>query len=94
MNAYSRKLHRYEAVGTLEVDADRITITLDKGTPALLRRIGDEAENMMLCAFSLSEGDTLYLMQPDFGMFAGDDELVAILTELFDEQNYDIIFKD
>lgn len=76
------------------MDADRITLTLDKVYPKALARVAEEMENMRLCAYTLIEGSKLYLMQPDFGLFGDDDEFRSIVAELFDEENYDIIYKE
>lgn len=76
------------------MDADRITLTLDKVYPKALARVAEEMENMRLCAYTIVEDGKLYLMQPDFGLFGDDDEFRSIVAELFDEENYDIIYKE
>ena len=48
----------------------------------------------MLCMYTIVEVDKIYLMQPDFGMFSSDDMFRAIVSELFEEENYEIIYKE
>lgn len=84
---------RHDAVCTVTEDADRISLSFDRIYPKALKRIGEEVENMGLCRWTLEEEGTLYLMQPDFGLFAGYDELLAIIQELCEEVNYNVTFK-
>lgn len=97
-NGHARRsdqlLQRREATCRMLVDADRITLELDGVYPNTLVRVAEEMENMMLCRYTIIEGGKLYLMQPDFGMFGSDDELLVIVSELFEEENYGIIYKD
>lgn len=76
------------------MDADRITLLLDKVYPKALARVAEEMESMRLCAYTIIERNKLYLMQPDFGMFGDDEEFRMIVSELFDEENYEIIYKE
>lgn len=93
-NSYDQLVGRREAICEVRMDADRITLTLDKVYSKALARIAEEMENMMLCRYTLLERNKLYLMQPDFGMFGNDEEFRTIVSELFNEENYDIIYKD
>ena len=93
-NRFDQLTHRRESLCEVRMDADRIALTFDKVYPKALARVAEEMENIRLCAYTIIEGNKLYLMQPDFGLFAGDDEFRAIVSELFDEENYDIIYKE
>lgn len=87
-------IQRREAFCEVRMDADRITLSLTKVYPKALARVAEEMENTMLCRYTIVEDSKLYLMQPDFGMFGSDEEFQAIVSELFDEENYDIIYKE
>lgn len=85
---------RYDTLCVVTMDADRIKLELDRIYPKAFKRIAEEMENMRLCGYTVIEGTTLWLMQPDYGMFADDDEFRSIVTELFNEENYNITYKD
>ena len=85
---------RYETVCEVTMDADRIKLELDRIYPKAFARIAEEMENMRLCRYTVVEGTVLWMMQPDYGMFADDGEFRVIVTELFDEENYNIIYKN
>lgn len=93
-NRFDQLIQRRESFCEVRMDADRITLLLDKVYPKAMARVAEEMENMRLCAYTLIEGNKLYLMQPDFGIFGNDDEFRAIVSELFDEENYEIIYKE
>lgn len=93
-NRFDQLIQRRESFCEVRMDADRITLLLDKVYPKAMARVAEGMENMRLCAYTLIEGNKLYLMQPDFGMFGNDDEFRAIVSELFDEENYEIIYKE
>lgn len=76
------------------MDADRIRLEFENIYTTPLKQIADEIENMRLCAFTILEGHTLWLMYPDFGMFGCDEEFRIIISELCDEKNYELIYKD
>lgn len=84
---------RHDTLCEVREDADRISLAFDRIYPKALARIGEELETMGLCRWVLEDGRTLYLMQPDFGLFAGHDELLAIVQELCEEVNYNVTFK-
>lgn len=84
---------RHDTLCEVREDADRISLAFDRIYPKALKRIGEEVETMGLCRWVLEEEGTLYLMQPDFGLFAGYDELLAIIQELCEEVNYNVTFK-
>ena len=85
---------RYDTVCEVAMDADRIKLALDRIYPKAFRRIAEEMENMRICRYTVIEGTTLWLMQPDYGMFADDDEFRRIVAELFDEENYNITYRN
>lgn len=87
-------IQRRESLCEVRMDADRITLTLEKVYPKAMARVAEEMESMRLCAYTIIEGGKLYLMQPDFGMFGGDEEFLCIVKELFNEENYEIIYKE
>lgn len=87
-------IQRRESICKVRMDADRITLSLDRVYSKALTRVAEEMENMRLCAYTIIEGNKLYLMQPDFGMFGDDDEFRMIVSELFDEENYEITYKE
>lgn len=87
-------LTRYDTVCEVTMDADRIKLALDRIYPKAFRRIAEEMENMRICRYTVIEGTALWLMQPDYGMFADDDEFRRIVAELFDEENYNITYRN
>lgn len=87
-------VQRRESLCKVTMDADRIKLELSKVYPKAFKRIAEEMENMRLCGYTVIDGMTLWLMQPDYGMFSDDDEFRNIVSELFDEENYNIIYKD
>ena len=92
-HTFDQLIQRRESLCEVRMDADRITLTLDKVYPKAMARVAEEMESMRLCAYTIIEGGKMYLMQPDFGMFGGDEEFRMIVSELFDEENYEIIYK-
>lgn len=90
---YDQLVETRDATCELHLDADRITLRLEKVYSKAILRIGEELERMRICAYSLSEPGKLYLMQPDYGMFGSEEELRIIISELFNEENYEIIYK-
>ena len=93
-HTFDQLIQRRESLCEVRMDADRITLTLGKVYPKAMARVAEEMESMRLCAYTIIEGGTLYLMQPDFGMFGGDEEFRMIVSEMFDEENYEIIYKE
>lgn len=87
-------IEQREALCEITMDADRIKLKLDRIYPKAFKRIAEEMENMRLCRYTVIEGNTLWLMHPDYGMFSDDDEFRTIVAELFNEENYNIIFKE
>lgn len=85
---------RYDAYCEVTMDADRIKLALDRIYPKAFKRIAEEMENMRLCRYTVIEGVTMWLMQPDYGMFADDDEFRRIVAEIFDEENYNITYRN
>lgn len=49
---------------------------------------------MRLCRYTVVEGCSVFLMHPDYGMFGDDEEFRNIVSELFEEENYGIIYID
>lgn len=92
-HTFDQLIQRRESLCEVRMDADRITLTLEKVYPKAMARVAEEMESMRLCAYTIIEGGKLYLMQPDFGMFGGDEEFLCIVKELFNEENYEIIYK-
>jgi hypothetical protein len=91
---YDQLVERREAVCEIRMDADRITLILDKVYSKALKRVAEEMENMQLCRYTVVEEGNVFLMQPDYGMFGNDEEFRNIITELFEEENYEIIYID
>lgn len=91
---YDQLTQRRESLCEVRMDADRIMLSLERVYPKSLARVAEEMENMMLCRYTLIEGNRLFLMQPDFGMFGNDEEFRMIVSELFDEENYGITYKE
>lgn len=91
---YDQLVERRDAVCEIHMDADSIKLTLDKVYPKALARVAEAMENMQLCRYTVVEKGCVWLMQPDYGMFADDDEFRSIVSELFEEENYDIIYMD
>ena len=90
---YTRRFetHRTECEIHEEED-DRIVIVFGYMFPTALKRIADELEDMRLCADTIIEETTLFLMQPDYGLFGCTQELKDILSELAEEVNYELDF--
>lgn len=91
---YDQLIARYDAFCEITMDADRIKLELSRVYPKAFKRVAEEMENIRLCRYTVIEGTTLWLMQPDYGMFADDEEFRTIVSELFNEENYNIIYKD
>jgi hypothetical protein len=91
---YDQLVGRRESVCEIRMDADRITLTLDRVYPKALARVAEEMENMQLCRYTVVEDNKIFLMQPDYGMFGDDEEFREIVSELFEEENYGIIYID
>ena len=91
---HDQLVERRESVCEIRMDADRITLIFDKVYPKALARVAEEMENMQLCRYTLVEDKQVFLMQPDYGMFGDDDEFRDIVSELFEVENYGIIYID
>ena len=91
---YDQLVERRDAVCEIRMDADSIKLTLDKVYPKALARVAEAMENMQLCRYTVVEKGCVWLMQPDYGMFADDEEFRSIVSELFEEENYEIIYID
>lgn len=91
---HDQLVERRESVCEVRMDADRITLTFDKVYPKALARVSEEMENMQLCRYTVVEDNKIFLMQPDYGMFGDDEEFRQIVSELFEEENYGIIYID
>ena len=91
---HDQLVERRESVCEVRMDADRITLTFDKVYPKALARVAEEMENMQLCRYTVIEDNKIFLMQPDYGMFGDDEEFRQIVSELFEEENYGIIYID
>ena len=91
---HDQLIEQRETFCEITMDADRIKLELSKIYPKAFARVAGEMENMQLCRYTVIEGKTLWLMQPDYGMFSDDDELRTIVKELFNEENYNIIYKE
>ena len=89
---YDQLVGRRESVCEIRMDADRITLTFDRVYPKDLARVADEMEHMQLCRYTVVEDGRVWLMQPDYGMFGDDEEFRSIVSELFEEENYEIIY--
>lgn len=91
---YAQRFYVQDAVCSVRMDADRIELSVEGVYPISLQHVADELDKMMICAYTLIDGGRIYLMNPDYGMFADDDEFRMIVKELFEEENYNIIYKD
>lgn len=91
---HDQLVERRESVCEIRMDADRITLMFDKVYPKALARVAEEMENMQLCRYTVIEDNKIFLMQPDYGMFGDDEEFRQIVSELFEEENYGIIYID
>ena len=91
---YDQLIEQRETLCEVTFDADRIKLEFERIYPTPLKHVAEEMENMMLCKCTIVEKNTMWLMQPDYGMFADDDEFCAIVQELFEEENYNIIYKE
>ena len=91
---YDQLVGRRESVCEIRMDADRITLIFDRVYPKALARVAEEMENMQLCRYTVIEDNKIFLMQPDYGMFGDDEEFRQIVSELFEEENYGIIYID
>lgn len=91
---HDQLVERRESVCEVRMDADRITLIFDKVYPKALARVAEEMENMQLCRYTAVEDNKIFLMQPDYGMFGDDEEFRQIVSELFEEENYGIIYID
>ena len=69
-----------------------ILLEFDGASPSAVRHASEEMENIGLCSWAETDGSTIQLMYPDFGLFADEEELAQIVKDLFEEENYEIIF--
>ena len=83
---------RREALCEIYMDTDRIVLTFDKVYPKAVKRTAEEMENLRLCTYAIAEGNEICLIHPDYGMFADDDEFRSIVSQLMNEENYEIIY--
>ena len=90
---YAQRFKPHQRLCEIRMDADRIEIRTQGCSPALLKKVADGLEDEMLCCYAVVEEDVIYLMAPDYGMFIDDNEFQAIVSELFAEQNYELIYK-
>ena len=93
-NQYRQRFIPHHRICRMRMDADRIEVQTEDCSPALLRKVADSLESEALCAFTIVEDGTIYLMQPDYGLFMTEDELREIVKEMFSEHNYEITFKE
>lgn len=93
-NQYAQRFTPHQRLCEIRMDADRIEIRTEDCKPKLLHRIADALESEALCAYTIVEDDAIFLMQPDYGMFVSDEAFREIVSELFSEQNYEILYKE
>lgn len=93
-NQYAQKFARQTLAAYIYPDAERITLCIDSSSKRLLLRVADECENEMLCSKTVVEADTLFLLWPDYGICGDDKQLKDHLCELFDAENYELVFKN
>lgn len=91
---YDQLVGRRESACEVFMGASHITLCFDKVYPKTLERVAEEMENMRLCRYTVVEGCSVFLMNPDYGMFGDDEEFRNIVSELFEEENYGIIYID
>lgn len=81
-------------VGYLRLDADRIILQTDDVSKRLLLRIADECENELICSKTAVNDGTLYLLWPDYGICGDDCQLKEHLKDLFEEENFELVFNE
>ena len=91
---HDQLVERRESVCETYMSASHISLIFDKVYPKALTRVAEEMENMQLCRYTVIEDNKIFLMQPDYGMFGDDEEFRQIVSELFEEENYGIIYID
>lgn len=91
---YDQKFAKQTLVAYIYPDAERITLRIDRSSKRLLLRVADECENEMLCAKTTIEDDTLFLLWPDYGTCGDDKQLKDHLRDLFEAENYELVFKN
>ena len=91
---YAQRFIPHQRLCEIKFDSNCIELRLEDCKPALLRRVADELETEGLCAYTTINEDTICLMLPDYGMFMDEREFRTIVSELFSEQNYEIIYTD
>lgn len=91
---YAQRFNKQQVMCDITMDADRISLSFGRIYPSPLKRVAEEMENMKLCGYTIVEGTRIWLMHPDFGMFADEVELKSIVSDLLSEENYNIIYKE
>lgn len=91
-NRYQQRFHHYDAACSIRMKDGNILLEFDGASPSAVRHAAEEMENMGLCSWAETDGSTIQLMHPDFGLFADEEELAQIVKDLFEEENYEIIF--
>lgn len=91
-NKYTRRFEPHHTTCNIQTDENRIEISFERMYPTALGRISDSLEEMRLCAYTIKEETTIFMMQPDYGMFGDEDELKDILSELAAEVNYELTY--
>ena len=89
---YTRRFKPYRTMCDIQTYADRIKVSFGLMYPTALGRIADSLEEMRICAYTIKDETTIFLMQPDYGMFGDDEELKEIFSELAAEVNYELTF--
>lgn len=91
---FSQKFAKQTLMAYIYPDAERITLRVDRSCKRVLLRVADECENEMLCAKTAIESDTLFLLWPDYGICGDNKQLKDHLCDLFEAENYELIFKN
>ena len=81
-----------ESVFEMYIREDSIELKFDRMYMKTLYRMAEEMESMMLCRYVDVEEGRLCLMHPDYGLFGNPEEFKGIVSELFEEENYEIIY--
>ncbi|WP_297644299.1 hypothetical protein [uncultured Bacteroides sp.] len=75
----------------MEEHEQGITLLFDSASVSALRILGDELKNYRLCEDVEVKTDAVIMLEPD-RLFFCEDELKAVMCEVFEEIGFDLYF--
>ena len=84
---------RRQSLCWISMEDDRITLTFDKVFPKVVSKVAARMEEEMICPSTETRGKTIWMAWPDSWICLGIEDLKAAVQEMFEEENYEIIYK-